>query len=91
MVSKLEVGLPSGKLKLPPKSCMPRRAKMKTKRVRSRSSDRMELMAFISAITRLRRFVQYLVILNTLPKWRTSQCSPLLLLLAFCKAIREHS
>ena len=66
MVSKLDEGLPSGKLKPPPKSCIPSRAKMKTKRVRSRRSDRMELMAFMSAITRLRRFVQYLVILNTL-------------------------
>ncbi len=61
MVLKLEEGVSSGKLKLPPKSCIPRRAKMKMKRKRRKRRDRMEEMAFIRAITRLRREDQYLV------------------------------
>ena len=60
MVLKLEVGVPSSKLNDPPKSCIPRRAKMKMKRKSRKSSERMEEMAFISAITRLRREDQYL-------------------------------
>ena len=56
----MEVGVPSSKLKEPPKSCMPRRAKMKMKRKRRKSSERMEEIAFIRAMTRLRREDQYL-------------------------------
>jgi hypothetical protein len=60
MESKLEVGVPSGKLSWPPKNCMPSRAKMKMKRKRRRSRDMMEDSAFIRAITRFRRGDQYL-------------------------------
>ncbi len=60
-VSKFEVGASSpAKLKLPPKSCIPRRAKMKMKRKSKKRRDMMEDKAFIRAITRLRRGDQYL-------------------------------
>lgn len=57
---KLEVGVPSGKLKKPPKSCIPRRAKMKMNRKRRKSNDKIEDMAFIRAITRFLNEDQYL-------------------------------
>ena len=60
MVSKFEVGLPSGKLNDPPKTCMPRSAKMKMKRKRRKRRDIIEEMAFIRAITRFRSEDQYL-------------------------------
>ena len=60
MESKLEVGVPSGKLSWPPKNCIPSRAKMKMKRNRRSSRERMEERAFIKAITRLRSGDQYL-------------------------------
>jgi hypothetical protein len=60
MVSKFEVGLPSVKLNDPPKTCMPRRAKIKMKRKRRKRRDMIEEMAFIKAITRLRSEDQYL-------------------------------
>jgi hypothetical protein len=60
IVLKFDVGVPAGKLKYPPKSCIPSRANMNMKRKRRNSSDRIEAMAFINAITRFRRFVQYL-------------------------------
>jgi hypothetical protein len=58
--SKLDVGVPSGKLSWPPKNCIPRRAKMKMKRKRSRSRDKMDDKAFMRAITRFRKGDQYL-------------------------------
>ena len=60
MESKLEVGVPSGKLSWPPKNCMPSSAKMKMNKKRRRSKDMMELSAFIKAITRFRNGDQYL-------------------------------
>ena len=60
MVSKLEVGLPSGKLNEPPKTCIPSSAKMKMKRKRRKSSDMMDEIAFISAITKFLSDDQYL-------------------------------
>ena len=57
---KFEVGVPPGKLKNPPNSCMPKRANMKMKRKRRKRRERMDEMAFISAITRFRREDQYL-------------------------------
>ena len=59
-VSKFDVGVLPSKLKDPPKSCIPRRAKMKMKRKSRKSKDMMEESAFIRAITRLRRGDQYL-------------------------------
>lgn len=60
MESKLEVGVPSGKFSCPPKNCIPRRAKMKMKRKRSKRRDIMDDKAFIRAITRFRNGDQYL-------------------------------
>ena len=60
MESKLDVGVPSGKLSWPPKNCMPSSAKMNMKRKSRRSRDMMEDSAFIRAITRLRSGDQYL-------------------------------
>ena len=60
IVLKFDVGVPESKLKYPPKSCIPSRANMNMKRKRRNNSDRMEAMAFIKAITRFRKFVQYL-------------------------------
>ena len=59
-VSKFEVGVSSGKLNDPPKSCMPSSAKMKMNRKSRKSRDMMDDKAFIRAITRLRRGDQYL-------------------------------
>ena len=64
MVSKFEVGVSSGKLKEPPKSCIPKRAKMKMKRKSRNRSDMMDDKAFMRAITRLRREAQYLKNVN---------------------------
>ena len=58
--SKLEVGVPAGKLSWPPKNCMPSRAKMNMKRKSSNNSDMMEDSAFIRAITRFLSGDQYL-------------------------------
>ena len=60
MESKLEVGLPSGKLNCPPNNCMPSKAKMKMKRKRRSRSDKMEDKAFMRAITRFLNGDQYL-------------------------------
>ena len=60
MVLKLEVGVPSGKLKNPPKSCIPKRANIKMKRNNRKSRDKMEEMAFIRAMTKFRKEDQYL-------------------------------
>ena len=57
---KFDVGVPSGKLKNPPNSCIPRRANMKMNRNSRKSSDKMEDMAFIRAITRFLNEDQYL-------------------------------
>ena len=59
-MSKFEVGVSSGKLNDPPKSCIPRRAKMKMNKKSRNRRDIMEDKAFIRAITRLRRGDQYL-------------------------------
>lgn len=59
-VLKLDVGVPSSKLKEPPKSCIPSRAKMKMKRKSRKSRDMIEDKAFMRAITRLRKGDQYL-------------------------------
>ena len=59
-MSKLDVGLPSMKLKFPPNSCIPRRANIKIKRKSRSRSERIEDIAFVRATTRLRREDQYL-------------------------------
>ena len=67
MVLKLDVGVPSGKLKNPPNNCMPKRANMKMNKNSRKRRDRMEDIAFISAITRFRREDQYLQLIETYP------------------------
>ena len=57
---KFEGGVPSGKLKAPPKSCIPRRAKMRMKRKRRKSNEMMERIELSSEMTKLRRDDQYL-------------------------------
>ena len=58
--SKLVGGLPSGKLKVPPKSCMPSSAAMRMKRKRRSSSEMMDFIEETSDTSRLRREDQYL-------------------------------
>ena len=60
IVSKFDVGRPSGKLKLPPNSCIPNKANIKINRNNRRRRERMDDMAFVKATTRLRREDQYL-------------------------------
>ena len=60
IVSKFDVGRPSGKLKLPPKSCIPNKANIKINRNNKRRSERMDDMAFVKATTRFRSEDQYL-------------------------------
>lgn len=50
----------SGKLNLPPNTCMPRREKITIKRKSRRSRQAMERIEFIKEATRLLREVQYL-------------------------------
>ena len=57
---KLDIGVPSGKLKKPPKSCIPSRAKINMNRKSRNNSAMIEDMAFIRAITRFLREDQYL-------------------------------
>jgi len=59
-VSKLAAGRPSGKLKAPPKSCIPNRAKIRMKRKSRKSKEMIERMELNSEITKLRREDQYL-------------------------------
>ena len=72
-VSKLDVGVLSGKLNEPPKSCIPNKAKMKMKRKRRKSKDMMDDKAFIRAITRFRSGDQYLQHLYDDPSVLTSE------------------
>ena len=57
---KLEGGVPSGKLKVPPNNCIPRRAKMRMNRKSKRSKDMMDFMELSNETTKLRREDQYL-------------------------------
>ena len=59
-MSKFEVGVSSGKLNDPPKSCIPRRAKMNMNKNNRNKRDMMDDKAFIRAITRFRNGDQYL-------------------------------
>ena len=52
---KLEGGVPSGKLKVPPNNCIPKRAKMRMNRKSRRSKDMIDFMELSSDTTRLRR------------------------------------
>ncbi len=52
---KLEEGVPSSKLKVPPKSCIPSRAKMRMKRKRRSRREMMDFMELRRDTTRLRK------------------------------------
>ena len=60
IVSKFDVGRPSGKLKFPPNNCIPSKANIKINRKSRRRSERMDDMAFVKATTRFRSEDQYL-------------------------------
>ena len=57
---KFEGGVPSSKLKVPPKSCIPNSAKIKMNRKRSNNKDMMDLIELSKEITRFRSEDQYL-------------------------------
>ena len=57
---KFEGGVPSEKLKVPPKSCIPNRAKIRMNKKRSSRRDMMDFMELSSDMTKLRREDQYL-------------------------------
>ena len=57
---KLEGGVPSGKLKVPPNSCIPSRAKIRIKRNSKSSNDIMDFIELSRETTRLRNEDQYL-------------------------------
>ena len=58
--SKFEAGVPKSKLKVPPKSCIPSRAKMRMKRKRRRRRETMDFMEASRETTRFLREDQYL-------------------------------
>ena len=51
---KLEGGVPSGKLKVPPNNCIPKRAKMRMNRKSKRSKDTIDFIELSRDTTRLR-------------------------------------
>ena len=51
---KLEGGVPSAKLKVPPNNCIPKRAKIRMNRKSSRSRDMIDFMELSSDTTKLR-------------------------------------
>ncbi len=57
---KFDAGVPPGKLKVPPKSCIPNSAKISVKRKRSNSNEMMDFMELSRDTTRLRSEDQYL-------------------------------
>lgn len=59
-LSKLADGLPSGKLKAPPNSCIPSSANMSMKRKRRNSNEMMERIELSNDITRFLNEDQYL-------------------------------
>jgi hypothetical protein len=61
---KFEGGVPSGKLNVPPNSCIPRSAKIKMKRKSKRSSDIIDFIELRSETTRFRNDDQYTVTLK---------------------------
>ena len=51
---KLEGGVPSGKLKVPPNNCIPKRAKMRMNRKSKRSKETIDFIELSRDTTRLR-------------------------------------
>ena len=58
--SKLEAGVPNSKLKVPPKSCIPRSAKIRMNKNRRRRSDTMDFSEAKRDTTKFLRDDQYL-------------------------------
>ena len=69
-VSKLASGVPSGKLNAPPNNCIPRRAKIRMKRNRRNSKDRIDRIELRREMTRFLRDDQYFVTLKILKSLR---------------------
>jgi len=57
---KFEGGVPSGKLNVPPKSCMPKRAKMRMNKNRSNKSEIIDFIELNKEMTRFLKEDQYL-------------------------------
>ena len=57
---KFDGGVPSWKLKVPPNSCIPNKAKISINRNSSNNKDMIDLMELSNEITRLRSEDQYL-------------------------------
>ncbi len=57
---KFDGGVPSGKLKVPPKSCMPNKAKIKMKRKSNKSNEMMDFIEDNNETTKFRNEDQYL-------------------------------
>ena len=57
---KFEGGVPSGKLNVPPKSCMPNRAKMRMNKKRSNKSEIIDFIELNKEMTRFLKEDQYL-------------------------------
>ena len=57
---KLDGGVPSGKLKAPPNSCIPSNAKIRMNKNSRKSSDIIERMELSKEMTRFRKEDQYL-------------------------------
>ena len=68
---KFEVGVPSGKLKKPPKSCIPSRAIMKMNR-KSRNSSEQNVFFPVTSVLRTHMYFLF-VLLFTVYKLRTSE------------------
>ena len=74
--SKLEAGVPKSKLKVPPKSCIPRSAKMRMNKKRSSNRDTIDFNDAKRDTTRFLKDDQYVVtlkILNSLNALRTER------------------
>ena len=64
--SKLEAGVPKSKLNVPPKSCIPSRAKIRMKRKSRKRRERMERIELRREMTKFLSEDQYFVTLNIL-------------------------
>ena len=58
---KLAGGVPSGKLKAPPKSCIPNKAKIRMNKKSRKSRERIERIELSNEITKFRSEDQYLM------------------------------
>ena len=90
--SKLEAGVPNSKLKVPPKSCIPRSAKIRMNKNRRRRSDTMDFSEAKRDTTKFLRDDQYLSRKKN-QRWEIVQCDLKLLLSRlsyFCVSTSVH-